>query len=91
MTSVLPNLTGYSVIGRHGYLGTVVDVDTMHTEPRDSIVFRGGVSDALIFHVPVSHVCRISSSERTLTLEVDVGDFAPRLGEDGTVELHLSR
>lgn len=28
---------------------------------------------------------------RTLTLEVDVGDFAPRLGKDGTVELELSR
>jgi hypothetical protein len=91
MTSVLPNLAGYSVIGRHGYLGTVVEVDPIHTGSREGIVFRGGISDALIFHVPASHVCRISPSDRTLTLEVDVGDFAPRPGEDGTVELHLSR
>lgn len=87
MTSLLQNLTGYSVIGRHGYLGTVVD----DAGSRERIVFRGGISDALLFYVPMAHVRSISACNRTVTLEVDVGDFAPRPGKDGTVELHLSR
>ena len=88
MTSLLQNLSGYSVIGRHGYLGTVVDVDVGSHE---RIVFRGGISDALLFHVPMTQVRSISACNRTVTLDVDVGDFAPRPGKDGTVELHLSR
>jgi hypothetical protein len=33
----------------------------------------------------------ISPSRRTVTVEADVGDFVPRLGEGGTVELHIVR
>jgi hypothetical protein len=91
MKSLLSNLAGYRVIGRHGFLGTVVDVDTVLGDGEESIVFRGGISDALQFHVPAALVRSVSTRTRTLTLDVDVGDFVPRLGQDGTVELHLGR
>jgi hypothetical protein len=91
MRSLVSNLAGYSVIGRHGFLGTVVRVETARGDGDESIVFRGGISDALRFHVPTTRVRSISAVNRTVTLEVDVVDFAPRLGDDGTVELYLSR
>jgi hypothetical protein len=91
MKSLMSHLAGYSVIGRHGPLGTVVDVETMLGDGGESIVFRGGVSDALQYHVPAALVRSISPHRRTLVLDVDVGDFVPRLGNDGTVELHLNR
>lgn len=84
MTPLQTDLAGYTVIGRHGYLGTVVEGGG------DPIVFRGGISDALLFHVPAAMVATISPGSRSVTLEVDVGDFTPRLGEDGRVELHLT-
>ena len=91
MRSLASNLAGYSVIGRHGFLGTVVDADATRGEGEGTIVFTGGVSDALRFHVSTTLVQRISERNRTLTVDVDVGDFVPRLGADGTVELHLHR
>ncbi len=89
MPSDIHQLDGYSVIGTHGFLGTVVEVDTLVADGKEIIVFRGGVSDALEYHVPADQVQSISALDRTLIVDVDVGDFVPRLGTDGTIELHL--
>jgi len=95
MKAGLSNVVGYRVLGRHGQLGVVVADDDaegkLGTSDGETIVFRGGVSDALLFVLPRSRVRSISPSSRTLTVEVDVGDFSPRPGRDGTVELHLGR
>ena len=88
VTAPLEHLNGFRVIGRHGYLGTVVDANP---EAEERIVFRGGISDALVFRVPMTRVSSISASNRTVTLDVDIGDFTPRAGDNGTVELHLGR
>jgi hypothetical protein len=91
MRSLLTKLDGYSVVGKHGVLGTVVDVDTTVGDGEEVVVFRGGVSDALQYHVPTTLVRSVSPRNRILMLDVDVGDFVPRLGDDTTVEPHLNR
>lgn len=92
MKPPVSRLVGYSVIGRHGFLGTVVGSDTApgHSA-EETIAFRGGISDSLLFHLPTTRLRSISPSRRTVTVEVDVGDFVPRPGEGGTVELHIVR
>ena len=91
MTSLVSNVAGYSVIGRHGFLGTVVRARAEQGDGEDEIVLRGGISDALLFFVPATLVRSVSDRTRTVDVDVDVGDFVPRLGADGTVELHLAR
>jgi hypothetical protein len=91
MRPLLSKLEGYSVVGRHGVLGTVVEVDTPASDGEEFIVFRGGISEALQYRVPATLVRSVSPRNRSLKLDVDVGDFVPRLGDDGTVELRLSR
>lgn len=85
-----PDLVGYRVIGRHGELGIVVDGEVFRgAGDGPTIVVRGGVSDALLYNVPATRLLSISREARTVTVDVDVADFVPRLGDDGTVELHL--
>jgi hypothetical protein len=92
MKPPVSRLVGYSVIGRHGFLGTVVGNDTAPGHPaEETIVFRGGISDSLLFHLPTTRLRSISPSRRIVTVEVDVGDFVPSPGEGGTVELHIVR
>jgi hypothetical protein len=92
MNAPVSKLVGYSVIGRHGFLGTVVGDDSASGQPaEETIVFRGGISDSLLFHLPATRLRSISPSRRTVTVEVDVGDFVPRPGEAGKVELYIVR
>ena len=86
----LPNLTGWRVLGRQGELGLVTDEDGSAEAPDGStIVVRGGVSDALRYHVPATRVVSISPVTRTVKVDVDVADFVPSFGDGGTVELRL--
>lgn len=86
----LPDLLGYRVRGRHGELGIVVDRRGFRGTGDDpTILVRGGVSDALLYHVPATRLRSVSRATRTATIDVDVADFVPRLGDDGSVELHL--
>jgi hypothetical protein len=83
-------LIGYRVDGRHGRLGTVIDAEGEEREAEQSeILVRGGASDALFYHVPSSVVVDVSRERRTVTLDLDVVDFAPRLRDDGSVDLYL--
>jgi hypothetical protein len=91
MAARLHDVTGYRVFGRHGFLGTVVEMYRPDGELGGSMVVRGGISDALRFHVPTELVSHVSGRTRCVRIEVDVEDFAPRLIADGTVELHLGR
>jgi hypothetical protein len=85
------NLVGYRVVGRHGELGVVVDDERLRQFSDETIVVRGGVSDALLYHVPTELFRSISATSRTVTVDADVADFFPRLGQNGTVELHVGR
>jgi hypothetical protein len=88
-------LVGCGVFGRRGYLATVATEqggdDGNDGNDGAVILVRGGVSDALVFHLPASRVRSVSPTQRTVTIDADVGDFVPRLGDRGTVELHLVR
>lgn len=69
----------------------VVEADDLAAPPdRSTIVVRGGVSDALEYHVPATRLVSISPVTRTLRVDVDVADFVPSFAEDGTVELRLA-
>jgi len=83
-------LIGYRVDGRHGRLGTVIDAEGEERETEQSeILVRGGASDALYYHVPSAAVVDVSLERRTVTLDLDVVDFTPRLRDDGSVDLYL--
>lgn len=87
----LPNLIGWRVLGRQGELGLVVDAQDPAGAPDSSkIVVRGGVSDALRYHVPATRLVSISPVTRTVRVNVDVADFVPSFGDGGTVELRLA-
>jgi hypothetical protein len=79
------------VLGRFGEIGRVVA-----TEPGDGnsetigLVVRGGVSEALVYHVPQERLLRVSPERETVYADVDVADFLARLDKGGTVELRLS-
>jgi len=86
----LPDLVGYRVLGRYGELGTVVEVERVEGDVDDrALVVRGGVSDALMYHIPSRRVVSVSSEAGTVIAEVDAADFVPRVIDDGTVVLHL--
>ncbi len=83
-------LVGFRVDGRHGRLGTVVPADDRTAADQISeLLVRGGASDALTYHVPLSVVAAVSTESRTVMLDLDVVDFTPRLGDDGCVDLYL--
>lgn len=84
------DLVGYRVLGRQGELGRVVGAECIERASESAtIVVRGGISDALAYHVPASRLIGVSHETGTVRADVDVGDFVPRLGEGGTVDLHL--
>ena len=85
------DLVGYRMLGRHGELGRVVELEGIEGAPESStLVVRGGVSDALIYHVPAMRLVSVSRETGTVEADVDVADFVPSLGDGGTVELRLS-
>lgn len=86
----LSDLVGYRVLGRQGEIGRVVDAEGDHGEPESStIVVRGGVSDALVYHIPALRLVSVSHVSGTVEADVDVTDFVPSFGNRGTVDLRL--
>jgi hypothetical protein len=84
------SLVGYRVLGRQGELGRVVDHEGQVGAPESStLVVRGGVSNALIYHVPAARLIGVSRATATVSADVDVADFVPSFGDGGTVELRL--
>ena len=84
-------LAGFEVSGRIGSLGIVADLDDVDGFPgmAPELVVIGGRSSLLHFYIPLEHVTSVSKKTRTLSVDVDVVDFTPRVGHDGTVELHI--
>ena len=78
------------MLGRYGELGTVVDTELA---PGDTdgpaLIVRGGVSEALLYHVPGRRILDVSNERRTVTADAHVADFVPILGGDGTVVLRM--
>lgn len=86
----LSDLVGYRMLGREGELGRVVEAEWVHGVVGGStIVVRGGISDALVYHVPASRLVYVSHETGTVRADVDVADFVPSFGDRGTVDLRL--
>ena len=85
----LGDVVGYRLLGRHGELGFVEG--ELSPDGDVKLVVRGGVSHALVYHVPRRRIVEVSAGRRTVTADVDVADFAPFLREDGVVVLELAR
>ena len=84
------DIVGFEALGRHGALGIVVDVEELG-EQAPALVVRGGVSEALVYHVPWARVRAVSLRERQVVLDLDLADFDPLLRDDGIVELRPGR
>lgn len=86
----LSDLVGYRLLGRQGELGRIVHLEGLEGAPQSStLVVRGGVSDALVYHVPAVRLMTVSRETGTARADVDVADFLPSFGDRGTVELRL--
>jgi hypothetical protein len=83
-------LIGFRVMGPHGELGRVVECEVGRGVRVPTITVRGGASDSLVYHVPTERLRSVSRDTRTVTVEVDVTDFVPRLAKNGTVDLHVA-
>ncbi len=85
-------VVGFEVRGTIASLGFVAPLD--HPEGVSGaaveLLVIGGRSSLLHFYIPLEHVTSVSPKARTVVVDVDVVDFTPRVGEDGTVELHIS-
>jgi len=78
------------VLGRHGELGTVVDVESAPGEiDGPALVLRGGVSNALVYVLPSRRIVGVSDENCTVTADADVTDFVALLSGDGSVVLRL--
>lgn len=85
----LPDTMGFEVLGRHGGLGVVVGVGERSAPEDWELVVLGGRSSLLRFHIPRSHVRRISLDSRTVDVDADVLDFTARPTPDGAIELYM--
>ena len=85
-------LDGFEVRGRIGSLGfiTAADDDAVVPGVAAELVVIGGRSSLLHFHIPLEHITSVSKKTRSVSVDVDVVDFTPRVGDDGTVELHIT-
>lgn len=82
-------VAGWTVAGRHGTLGEVVDSGAGNFGVDETqLVVRGGTSQALFFHIPVELVTTVARSRSWLRVDADVADFAPHLRADGSVDLY---
>jgi hypothetical protein len=85
---VFPDLAGWTVAGRHGALGRVLSSGPdSQGDASASLLVRGGTTEALYYHVPVSLVTGIAVEERVVEIDADIDDFAPHLRPDGSVDL----
>jgi hypothetical protein len=84
------DLVGYRVLGRQGELGRIVGAESPGEPGSSTVVVRGGVSDALVYHVPATRLVSVSHQTGTVRADVDVADFVPSLGNGGTVELRFA-
>ncbi len=83
-------LVGYQVRGTIASLGVVAPLDHAESVPgATELLVIGGRSSLLHFYIPLEHVTSVSAKARTVVVDVDVVDFTPRVGDDGTVELHI--
>ena len=82
---------GFEVRGRIARLGFVAAPDGGDSVPGvvEELLVIGGRSSLLHFYIPLDHVISVSTTARTVVVDVDVIDFTPRVGDDGRVELHL--
>jgi hypothetical protein len=79
------------VLGRFGEIGRVVGTEREDNDPETiGLVVRGGISEALVFHVPAERLLRVSSARETVYADVDIADFLARLDQEGRVELRLA-
>lgn len=84
----MPNVSGWTVSGRHGPLGQVVSFhEDCLTGETDALLVRGGTSHVLYFHVPLELVTKVSPGPRVLKIDADISDFTAHLRPDGSVDL----
>jgi hypothetical protein len=82
-------VAGWTVAGRHGRLGEVVEPGASDFAVDETqLVVRGGTSQALFFHIPVELVTNVARSRCWIRVDADVADFAPHLRTDGSVDLY---
>ena len=85
-------VAGWTVAGRHGRLGEVIEPGADDFEADETeLVVRGGTSQALFFHIPVDLVTNVARSRCWIRVDADVADFAPHLRSDGSVDLYPRR
>lgn len=77
------------MLGRYGELGTVVDTELAPGMDGPALIVRGGVSEALVYHVPSGRILGVSNENCTVTADADITDFVPILSDDGTIVLRL--
>jgi len=87
---VLPDLVGFEVLGRHGMLGVVIDVTAPGPGREPELRIRGGISDGLLYVVPLPRIRRVAPQRREVDVDVAIDDFSPSLRPDGSIELHLT-
>jgi hypothetical protein len=83
------HLFGWTVLGRHGPLGRVIDAGDCNrsTDSNHVLLVRGGTTDVLYYHVPLELVSRVMPARRSIRIDADVSDFAAQLRPDGSVDL----
>ena len=80
-------LVGWTVTGRHGLLGHVVDAEHGHVTDDAHLLVRGGTTDVLYYHVPLSLVATEEALRQSIGIDADVADFTAHLRPDRSVDL----
>jgi hypothetical protein len=85
----LEDVAGWTVSGRHGPLGRVVQPESADWDADEHplLLVRGGRSRALLFHVPLELVTVVARSRCEIRIDADVSDFSAHLRADGSVDL----
>ena len=86
--AVLPDVSGWTVTGRHGPLGRVVpQASAGRATESQSLLVRGGKTHVLYFHVPVALVTHVMQRARIVQVDADIADFSAHLRQDGSIDL----
>lgn len=80
-------LVAWTVTGRHGLLGNVVERERGHSADDAHLLVRGGTTDVLYYHVPLMLVTSVDAVRQTIVIDADVADFTTHLRPDGSVDL----
>lgn len=81
-------VTGWTVSGRHGRLGRVVDSDDCdRSTDSEHLLVRGGTTDVLYYHIPLKLVRQVAMTRRSIRIDADISDFTAHLRADGSVDL----